>query len=321
MKYSIVLAITLMLSMTACEQVEIPVIVDLPEGVESVQLSMGEDYTTQLFFDLGSGAVIATNNKTAWDLGFESAADGWRVWLNSANGGAVAATGITDFGFVTNTDGWEYKYDLQNGNPDSTAFGDHRGTGQVYVVNRGFATDASSLGFFKIIVEEAAESAYTIRAAALDGSNEHTLIIPKDESVNLMTYSFEQQSLVSIEPPKGNWDLLFSQYTFLFIDPPTPYIVTGVLSNRYNVEVAIDTLNAFEDITTSIADQLTFTTDLDAIGYEWKYFDFAASEFLVDPDMNFIIRDTEGVLYKLHFIDFYDENGTKGAPSFEWQIL
>ncbi len=110
MKYSIVLAITLMLSMTACEQEEIPVIVDLPEGVESVQLSMGEDYTTQLFFDLGSGAVIATNNKTAWDLGFESAADGWRVWLNSANGGAVAATGITDFGSVTNTDGWEYKY-------------------------------------------------------------------------------------------------------------------------------------------------------------------------------------------------------------------
>lgn len=308
-------------SIIACEQEEIPVIVNLPAGVESTQLMMGSDYSSQLFFDLGSGAVVASNDKTTWDLGFESQQDGWRIWLNAANGGSVAATGTTNFESVVSPESLIYNYDLQNGNPDSTAFGDYRGTGQVFVVNRGYASDASSLGFFKLVVLDASELSYTIKAALLDGSNEHTLVIPKNSEINLMTYSFVQQDVVSVEPPKSNWDLLFTQYTHLFANPPTPYIVTGVLLNRYNVKVAVDTFNVFDDINLESAGVLEFSSDLDIIGYDWKFFDFSSAVYLVDPTKKFIIRDTDGDTYKLHFVDFYDENGIKGAPEFEWQKL
>jgi hypothetical protein len=33
----------------------------------------------------------------------------------------------------------------------------------------------------------------------------------------------------------------------------------------------------------------------------------------------YVLRDSEGFIYKLPFLDFYDDNGQKGAPTFALQ--
>ncbi|TSA26496.1 MAG: hypothetical protein D4R67_07710 [Bacteroidetes bacterium] len=59
---------------------------------------------------------------------------------------------------------------------------------------------------------------------------------------------------------------------FTDLNEPYPYLVTGVLSNRNGVEVAKDTLNDFASITFDQARQMVYSTHLDAIGYDWKYY-------------------------------------------------
>ncbi len=62
-------------------------------------------------------------------------------------------------------------------------------------------------------------------------------------------------------------------------------------------------------------------SNVDVIGYSWKEYNFGSSTYEVDPSKNYIIKTTEGMYYKIHFIDFYNDQGDKGTPVFETQLL
>ncbi|MBK9176165.1 MAG: hypothetical protein IPM46_07485 [Flavobacteriales bacterium] len=54
-----------------------------------------------------------------------------------------------------------------------------------------------------------------------------------------------------------------------------------------------------------------------AIGYDWKVYSFETSAYSIVPDLAFIVRDADGYLYKLRFIEFYGPQGQTGCPLFE----
>jgi hypothetical protein len=134
-----------------------------------------------------------------------------------------------------------------------------------------------------------------------------------------------------IAPERDAWDLQFTMYTHIFNETPDnieqpdtliPYLVTGVLQNPNGVAVAEHFEKPFAEITLGEAMSLVFDEDnIDVIGYDWKYFNFEAVTYDVLPNRVYIIRDTEGYLYKLQFIDFYSTTGEKGHPKFEFQRL
>jgi hypothetical protein len=163
---------------------------------------------------------------------------------------------------------------------------------------------------------------YFYHFANLDGTNDITMNITKDVNYNFSFLSLNG-NITSIEPLKENWDLTFTQYTYIFYDqtPITPYIVTGCLSNRNKVEVAKVFDKDFADITFADVNNYSFSSDIDAIGYSWKEYDFDTSSYIIYYTKNYIIKTTEGKYYKLHFIDFYDGLGVKGTPTFEFQEL
>jgi hypothetical protein len=97
--------------------------------------------------------------------------------------------------------------------------------------------------------------------------------------------------------------------------------VTGVLSNRNNVEVAVDSVNDFAAITFAQVSQLNFSKSLDAIGYDWKNYDFESGAYTVNSKITYIIRNYSGLTYKLRFIGFYNDTGEKGYPVIEHQLL
>lgn len=305
----------------ACEKEEIPIEAHDPGDVITTSVFMQSDYRNQLYFDLETNKMIKQNHKTEWDLGFETSASGNKVVLNTSKLMYAANTQQSNFASVVDTVGLNFMWDAASGNLDSTAIGNWTAN-NVYVIDRGFDELGAHQGFSKIEFLSVNSTEYAVHFANLDGTNDVTMNIPKDVNHNL-TFLSLNGNIANIEPPKENWDLAFTQYTYIFYDetPITPYIVTGCLSNRNKVEVAQVFNKEFADITLNDVNNYSFSTDIDVIGYSWKEYDFDTSSYIIYYTKNYIIKSTEGKYYKLHFIDFYDGFGVKGTPTFEFQEL
>ena len=111
------------------------------------------------------------------------------------------------------------------------------------------------------------------------------------------------------------------RYTHVFQNPTLPYLVTGVLLNRFNTSCAQEESIQFEEITYESIGDYDFSFDLNTIGYDWKSYSFDLSQFTIVENMSFVIKTNNEAYFKLRFIDFYNDLGEKGAPKFELQDL
>ena len=305
----------------SCEMEEIPVSPHNPGDIQINQIELSNDYRHQVFYDLGSNSIISDNLKTDWDLGFESSSQGYHVILNSSTYSSLSY--IENISFNDNIDptGLIWSWDNPNGDLDSSAFGDSRNVSGFYVFDRGFDLNGTPRGFKKILIDSITNEFYQISFSNLDNSDYNSFKLYKDPSVNFTCFSFESNQIVDIEPSYNDWDLLFSQYTHLYNDTTTPaYLVTGVCSNL-DVLVAKDTSYEFNEINYSMINEFSFNDDRDAIGFDWKEYNFNAGSYTINSNTNYIIMDKQQKYFKLRFIDFYNSDGDKGYPTFEIQEL
>jgi hypothetical protein len=307
----------------SCLKEETPVSAPKPGNVETVQIEIGYPYTYQVYYDCGTNSVVKTNTKYDWDLSFECTPSGFHVLVNTAKGIFVSNEGNVPFSSVTSTTGVTWLWDAPSGNLDSTAFGNWQATNNVYIVDRQYNASGGHIGYKKIQIQSVDNLSYTFKYADLDGNNEITYIINKDASRNFIHFNFDNggQTLF-LEPNKNNWDLLFSNHYHKFSNLPLPFVLTQVLTNKSNgVLVAEDNNNNFFNITLKDTSNYTFTNIWDEIGYDWKIRDSQNNSFTIDAKKSFIVKTTEGLFYKIRFIDFYNNVGVKGYPTFEIQKL
>ncbi len=130
--------------------------------------------------------------------------------------------------------------------------------------------------------------------------------------------------LVAVQPP---WtpDLVLTRYIHPFYDQPEQfrwYPVLGVLSGA-QTEVAIVSAaeKPFEDFTFAEAGARSYTRRRDAIGYDWKRYDFNTGTYTLDFSRYFVLRSGPTTYYKLRFTDFYDTQGRKGCVQIEYSPL
>jgi len=314
--------ISLAVVFTSCKKGELPVPKHDSGSVVTSSIDMGSNYKYQVYFDLKTNSVVGQNLKTAWDLGFEAKTSGNRIILNASKAMYAYNTGSTDFASITDTAGFaEHKtWDAASGNLDSTAIGNWIGNNEVYIIDRGYSETGVHQGFRKIIFETVNGTEYKVKFSFLNGNGLTELTIPKDDLYNFAFLSFNSASVVVIEPPKADWDLVFTQYIHVFYEPElTTYLVTGCLLNHNSTFSTTDFTTPFVNIAFESLTNYTFTSAINTIGYDWKVFD--GSTYSVDPSKNYIVQDREGFHYKLHFIDFYNESGVKGNPKWEFQEL
>jgi hypothetical protein len=286
---------------------------------QSVQVVMGTDYGKQLYFNVENLEVVRENDRESWDLAFESYPTGKRFRLNGAKAMALAVSNVTAFSEITQATGLNFLPDNSNGDWDSTAAGNWWEHGKVLVINRGVNKLGNSLGFIKLKIVEVLENQFRIQWASLSGNNIQELLIPKDFSKRMIHVSLQNSgSIVDIEPPSNNWHLLFTTYTHLFSDG-TPYLVNGVLINTQNTAVAKTDI-LFENVAFNDAIQLSYLKEEDAIGYDWKKYDYDIGQFVIEPHC-YIVRVKQNRFFKLRFLDFYTSSGEKGAPLMEWVEL
>ena len=300
-------------------------------------IEMTQYYTNQIYFDLEKGEEVSVNNKNEWDLGFDCSEEGSHIILNTSAFMVAANSGLTDFEQVFDTTGLQWKFDKSDGNLDSTAIdswftieqNDTIYLGYVYVINRGYTDLGTLRGLKKIQFNKLADETYYFRFANLDGSDAHDFTVQKDQGVSFTCFSFnEGGQQLFFEPPIDTWDILFTQYTtLLYTDEgdPYPYLVTGVLLNRRNVEATIDSLNEFSDITISDVQGRIFSNVLDYIGYDWKNLvgdvNSGNVSYTIVPGRSYMIKNRNGFFYKLRFTGFYNNSGEKGYPTIEFKLL
>ena len=323
--------IILLFTLTSCFEED-----EMVPKHESGDLTVGEvelteTYKYQAFFDMETNSTIGQNLISEWDLGFETSDSGWHVILNTSKMMLAGNTGQTDFEAVKSNSGIDMNFDPSHGNLDSTAIGNWYVMSEeepvsleyVYVVDRGTDEDYNQPGLKKVMFDFQDKNTYTVRFANLDGSNENTVAVPKDTTVNFVCLSFEN-GIVQIEPNKNNWDLQFGKYsTLLYTNEgdPYPYVVTGVLLNPYKMAAVQDTIHQFDEISFEIAEKLDLLTQKDIIGYDWKEYDFDNAMYTVIPDKLYILKNRVGYYYKMRFIDYYNSTGEQGFPTFEFLRL
>lgn len=317
----LILLISSIMILSSCVKEELPIPKHDPSNVITNTVNMGSNYKWQVYFNLKNNTVVGENLKTSWDLGFETTSDGYRIILNSSKAMYAAKTNQTDFSLVTDTVGFSAikDFDSPTGDIEQTAIGDWRLIpNQVYLIDRGYNELGSHQGFRKIVFESVNDYSYTIHFSQLNGTGETTIQVPKDSNYNFTFLSFTTSSTVMVEPPKIDWDIVFTQY---LEELSTPYLVTGCLLNRYNTTAKADSITAFNSINYDFALTQLLSSNINVIGYDWKEYNFTTSSYLVFPNKNYIIQDQNGFYYKLHFIDFYNNSGIKGNPTFEFQKL
>lgn len=310
------------LLLTGCVKEELPV----PKKPHAQQgmAHIGTDYGAQVWYDLGTNSVVSVNSKMDWDLAFACAPDGWQVRLNSARNMRARRTGQAEIAQATDTAsyGSTWKIDLPNGNPDSLAFGDWRAEHPILAVDMGYNAMGLPLGLRKVQVIDVSAGSFQFRTAAMDGSGVQEFTVQKDPARAYVHFSFTSGSTVSIAPPLGAYDLVFTQYTHQFYapEPYQAYLVTGAVNGFSGARVA-QLSGDFASITLGDTLAHPFSTDEDVIGYDWKDYSFDNNGYVIYDDQVYIVQVSEGRFFKLHFTDFYNDQGQRGSPRFELEQL
>ncbi|MEZ4906159.1 MAG: HmuY family protein [Saprospiraceae bacterium] len=251
--------------------------------------------------------------------------------MNTSKSMLAANTFSSDFDNIVDDDGYSYHFDSPAGLRDSLAF---RGwydimedkpvsNDYVFLVDRGRDANGKSQGYKKIQIETVDETLYYIKYSDLDGSDLKFDTIVKDSVYNYICYSFDNGK-VDIEPEKNDWTLVFTKYQTYY--PTTdgyflPYTVVGALQNPYNVKVVKDTKTDFDDIDLDFVNSVSFSDSLDIIGFDWKYYNFDQDNYSIVDTFKYIIHNNDQYYYKMRFLEFYDEEGRKGFPKFEYKRL
>lgn len=304
---------------SACFKKELPVQKPVSDATTS-QVEMGSNYANQIYYDLETNTIIRQNNREIWDLAFEAGENGFHVLLNESRLMAAALSSETDITALTSDAGLTYTWDYQTGNLDSTAIGDWQSTGKVYAIDLGTSLTGTNMGKKKLKILSVSATAYQIQFADLSATSFQTYTVPKSSTAGFTYLSLTGSgSLPDIEPNKETWDLVFTSYCHVF-DAHTPYSVVGVLSNRYGVKVQEVSI-PFADLKYSDVHDANFPDRINVIGYDWKTYDFDHGNYTVNSSRTFVVKTVNGRYFKLRFIDFYDDNGIKGAPKFELQEL
>lgn len=297
----------------------------------------GEEMPNQAFVDLSTYEQV-TVDKLSWDLGFYSKAGEHAVVVNNSayvmarsidknDLNAVVANDTLGFAAKmvvsnysdTEASGW---IDDQSGNLDATAFGAISSTNannNVFIIRRVGA----GRNWKKVRVLQDGDN-YTLQYADIAATSFSTLSITKDADYNFQFVDLDN-GLVDVEPARDRWDMMYGTYAnranfgSILAIGYKDYIVT----NRNNVEVAVVFTEDFEydEITLADVDDLTFSSSISAIGSGWRSGGGPNGGPELYTDRFYVLKDTEGNVYKVLFTALYTLSGERGYPEFIYELI
>lgn len=308
---------------TSCLKDDVAVLLPAPGNSQLFSVSLQENYEHQVYFQLKTQDTLG-NDYFKWDLAFEAADTGNGCWMNGGKLELIGNTATTDFEQVKDTAGYHLFIDSSDWGKKNSMIGTiENKVGNVFIIDRGYK-HSNPLRFFKFQFLQNTSTFYEIKFSPLADSITTIVKIYKNNAYSYRYFSFDNGgSTLEIEPVKLGWDLQFTRYRVLYSvnGAPFPYLVVGVLINNANTKVCVDSTADYQSVNYEFAKTKVLSSARDALGYEWKYFDFSTQKYKVRTNYIYIIKDGDGVYWKLRFLDFYNALGKKGFPKFEFQRL
>jgi len=307
----------------------------------------GANEPNQVYIDLSSNKETVVS-RDAWDLGFYSG-DEFRVVINGSLFMATGPLETTDINSVTaasvadlqpviavgtfNPENVNY-IDAPNGDILETAIDEISevdAENPVYLVNLGSeigtetpnvgaaAVSGAARGWKKIRILRSGND-YVLQYADLDATSYEEVVIEKEEDYNFTFFSLTSNATVSVEPQKNQWDLSFNVFTNIIQGAGSYGYSDYVVHNRkggvtaYGLAGETITYDAFEF--TDIDDTLLEETQ-NVIGSNWRDV-FTGT---VVANVFYVLKDDSGNFYKVRFLDLVNEEGERGNPRFEYELL
>ncbi|MEZ5018079.1 MAG: HmuY family protein [Flavipsychrobacter sp.] len=323
------LSIMIGMFMTSCEQKETPV--QLPTQSDAIYASveMGEDFADQIFYDFETSSIVRTSKINSWELAFETGANERNIFMNGGANVGIYKTGkynLTEVMTPPEIIDEDWGYDSPSGLSDSTyldgwAEANGISKNEVYIIK--ISPSIYKDTFKKIQLISVSSTEYVMLVADLRSKISTKVVVPKDDNYNYAYLSLaEGGSIVNPEPPKKTWDIVFTRYKHIYFELSNfPYVVTGAMINPYNTSAYKDSTIAFHDIDATLATKVKYVNNRDIIGFDWKSYNIDKGRYTVDQSKNYIIKNRNGQYWKLHFLNYYNNIGIKGSPSFEFQRI
>lgn len=321
--YAIAVLFVLFLS-NSCLKEDTPVQLPQPGNGNIAQVEQGELYEQQVYFNLNNSDTF--NSKFAkWDLAFNTQGINYYSYMNGGKLMQIAKANQNSLAAVNDTSGLIFKWDAPSWNMDSLAIGNWNILKkQIYVIDRGYLYSNFAERFWKIKIIDCNANFFSFEYASISSTQATSIAIERNSNFSYQYFTFDNGGkVVSLEPAYNQWHLQFTRYRVVFTQNnlPFPYLVTGVLINPNMLEATVDSLVGYSNVDYEFAKDRMLTKARDAVGFEWKYFDINSGLYKVKPGHVYILKDNMGYYYKLHFIDFYNQDGKKGYPKFEYQRL
>ena len=159
----------------------------------------------------------------------------------------------------------------------------------------------------KIIIDALSGGVYSFRYSNIDGSDLQTKTIAKKDFPNKNFMYFSLENGIAIDREPAQWDLSFGKYV-AFV--PTPYIVTGALTNR-GIKTAV--YYGSSPKTASLSG-LPLEENISAIGYNWKT--YTGSSYAMSDSLAYFIQTSDSSIKRLIFTGFGGPQ--TGSISFEF---
>jgi len=285
------------------------------------------------YFNFESGAIVNVHRSDIWQLGFECGADGWRIITNSGANWFIYNTEQSQSAAFEFPNDLQGLYDIQHAWPDSTAVGNwvvtsegpNTYTHNIYLLGKyinGEFTQIKQITFLDV-----SDSAYKFHFKDTEGPTEDTVTIYKKDNLNFVYYSFQNNNQTEPEPAKDSYDLIFCSYYDLatLFGQTIPYLVGGVLLNKWQTIIAIDSIRNFQNIQLEDIVDVEFISQPDVPGYQWKSVTVditggGAATYNIKTNYNYIIKTAQGNYFKMRFVS-YTLDGRSGFPRFEFSRL
>jgi hypothetical protein len=298
-------------------------------------VSMGPQYHNQVFYSISNG-IAGTTPLASWDIAFELT--GFSSSILTNGGANIQLYSVPD----KTVDNWSESLDTSG---MATSWNSHYNSLETwssgaFTMGRDYESGDFGWGEYnmvthtvngtslyvvklsdgtarKIMVESLAGRRYTFRHANLDGSDEVTKTLSKDDypGKHFIYYSLRDRKAMDVEPPVDSWDLLFGKYiAMLGPNADMPYGVIGVLANE-GVQIAeVQSSNPMTEPTPS---DPAFIDSIAAIGYDWKT--FTGSAYQVSDMTAYFVRTRQGEIYRLRFTGF--DGSFTGTSRFEKTLM